>query len=203
MKFNKLFYLLCISLCMTPATMLAQEDTELYIKDETEETSNEYPNHEIGFDVNFSASTFGGSGGLGIKYGYNLNENLVFGPSIRYQYSYYKSNGYNGNFSIYGGGAYIHGRFWNYLFAGLEFEILSTPFTNGYLSLKRSWVPTALLGFGFSHGFGENQFFRLNAGIFYDVIDHKNSPFRPGYFMRKENGTLIPVLYRIAFIFKL
>jgi hypothetical protein len=36
---------------------------------------------------------------------------------------------------------------------------------------------------------------------FYDIINNQNSPFRLSYFMKKANGTLIPVIYRIGFFF--
>lgn len=185
----------------------SQEDTELYVNDDDELTKpGEFtPYNEIGADLHFSASTFGGTGGIGLKFGIVRNEYISFGPSARYHYSLYKANGLTGSYSVYGGGAFIHARFFNYLFAGFEFELLSNPYnyTNGIISAKRTWAPTGLLGFGFSHAFGEEQNFRLNAGIMYDIINSPNSPFRPGYFMRKENGTLIPLIYRIAFIFKL
>ncbi len=198
MKYSVIFFMLLFS-----QIAQSQVDSELYNEDSDTEVSKlkQGLNKEIGFDVNFSAGTMGGSGGLGLKFGFSPNKYVSFGPSIRYQYSYYKNFGVKGSYSVYGGGAFVHGRFFNYLFAGLEFEMLSSPFVNGYLSPKRKWVPTALLGFGFSHAFGEKQNFRLNAGIMYDIIDNKNSPFRPGYFMRKENGALIPVVYRIAFFF--
>ena len=35
---------------------------------------------EIGFDLAFSASTFGGNAGLGLKYGLNFGENIILGP---------------------------------------------------------------------------------------------------------------------------
>lgn len=185
----------------------AQEDTELYVNDEDELTKpgKFEPYNEIGADVHFSASTFGGTGGVGLKFGVVRNQYISFGPSVRYHYSVYKANGLTGSYSVYGGGAFVHARFFNYLFAGFEFELLSNPYsyTNGIISAKRAWAPTGLLGFGFSHAFGEEQNFRLNAGIMYDIIDSPNSPFRAGYFMKKENGTLIPLIYRIAFIFKL
>lgn len=182
----------------------SQEDTELYIQDEEETTASDFePHNEIGADLHFSASTFGGTGGVGLKFAFVRNKYVAFGPSVRYHYSMYKNNGISGSYSVYGGGAFVHARFFNYLFTGLEFELLSNPFsnTNGIIAPKRTWVPTALLGFGFSHGFGPEQNFRLNAGIMYDVINNLNSPFRPGYFMKKENGTLIPLIYRIAFFF--
>lgn len=184
----------------------SQEDTELYLHEEEETSKKEFtPHNEIGADVHFSASTVGGTGGLGLKFAIVRNKYVAFGPSARYNYSFYKNAGLTGSYSVYGGGAFVHGRFFNYLFAGVEFELLSNPFsnTNGIIAPKRVWVPTALVGFGFSHAFGEEENFRLNAGIMYDVINNFNSPFRPGYFMKKENGTLIPLIYRIAFFFKL
>lgn len=190
----------------------SQEDTELYLKNEEEETTEKKftPYNELGADLHFSASTFGGTGGIGLKFGIVRNKYLSFGPSVRYHYSYYKNYGLTGSYSVYGGGAFIHGRFFNYLFVGFEFELLSNPYsyTNGIISAKRAWAPTGLLGFGFSHAFGEEQNFRLNAGIMYDIIDSPNSPFRAGYFMKKQTtngqpGALIPLIYRIAFFFKL
>lgn len=202
----KQFFLLFM-LILSVNFSFGQEDTELYLHDEEEETvKKEFtPYNEIGFDMHFSANTFGGTGGLGLKFGIVRNKYISFGPSARYHYSFYKNNGLTGSYSVYGGGAFVHGRFFNYLFVGFEFELLSNPYNyaNGIISAKRVWAPTGLLGFGFSHAFGEEENFRLNAGIMYDIIDSPNSPFRPGYFMKKENGTLIPLIYRIAFFFKL
>ena len=200
----KQFFLLLI--LITSNFGFSQEDTELYIHDEEETSEQEFtPYNEIGADLHFSASTFGGTGGIGLKFGIVRNKYLSFGPSARYHYSFYKQYGLTGSYSVYGGGSFIHGLFFNYLFVGFEFELLSNPYnyTNGIVSTKRTWAPTGLLGFGFSHAFGEEQNFRLNAGIMYDIINNVNSPFRPGYFMKKENGTLIPLIYRIAFFFKL
>jgi hypothetical protein len=181
--------------------ILAQEeDKELYQNSEEPEIQiiPKKPN-EIGVDVAFSATTMGGTVGTGIKYGIVKNENFIFGPSIRLQKSWYNYMGVKSSWAIYGGGVFAHYRFYNYLFAGAEFELLSTPFKNGYLTMQRSIAPTLLIGGGFSRAFSEN--FRLNAGVMYDAINSTNSPFRQGYFMHKSNGALIPVIYRIAFFF--
>lgn len=181
-----------------------QEDTELYDDPDAAPESSFERHLEIGADVAFSASTFGGNAGLGLKLAVVNLEQLAFGPSVRLNYTYFKQNGLSGSSLVYGGGAFVHGRFFNYLFAGLEVEILKTPFINGTIATNGGkWIPTALLGGGFSHAFGERQFFRLQAGVMYDVINNGNSPFRYGYFMKKENGTLIPILYRIGFYFTL
>lgn len=177
-----------------------EEDKELY-QTEGETQVVKVPKHqnEIGVDVVFSATTMGGTAGTGIKYGILKNENFIFGPSIRLQKSWYNYMGVKSSWSIYGGGIFAHYRFYNYLFAGAEFEFLSTPFSNGYLTAQRKVVPTLLIGGGFSRSFSSN--FRLNAGVMYDAINSINSPFRQGYFMHKSNGALIPVIYRIAFFF--
>jgi hypothetical protein len=183
---------------------IGQEDTELYLDAESEQESTFERHMEVGADVAFSASTFGGNAGLGLKLAIVNLEQLAFGPSVRLSYTYFKQNGLSSSSMVYGGGAFVHGRFFNYLFAGLEVEILKTPFINGQVATNGGkWIPTALLGGGFSHAFGERQFFRLQAGVMYDVLNNPNSPLRYGYFMKKENGTLIPVLYRIGFYFTL
>lgn len=183
-------------------SLLAQEDTELY-DDPDSKSNNDFQKHmEIGADVHFSGGTMGSSGGIGLKLAFVQNEYVAFGPSVRYNYTRYKNNGLTGSTSVYGGGAFVHGRFLNYLYAGLDFEVLKTPFVNGIVSSgKSNWIPVAQLGGGFSHAFGEDEFFRLQAGVLYDVINNPNSPLRFGYFMHKENGTLIPVMYRISFFF--
>ncbi|AEA45971.1 hypothetical protein [Fluviicola taffensis] len=205
-----IFTLLLLLLVTTSS--FSQEDRELYVNDEEELTKKPAfePHNEIGGDIHFSASTFGGTGGIGLKFGIVRSQYISFGPSARFHYSYFKNNGLSGSYSVYGGGVFVHGRFFNYLFIGLEFELLSNPYSNGngVISAKRTWAPTGLLGGGFSHAFGKEENFRLNAGIMYDVIDNVNSPFRPGYFMRKQtaNGTpgaLIPLIYRIAVFFKI
>ncbi|MDH4474017.1 MAG: hypothetical protein QE487_15525 [Fluviicola sp.] len=197
------FYTLLVVLLSFP--VLAQDEEEVIA--EEEETEEEMPIHqrEIGFDLNFSASNFGGTAGLGLKLGFNIHDQFIAGPSIRFQQSWSNGVGINGgtgvksSFSIYGGGAFIHARLLNYFFVGAEVELLSTPFQNGFLMAQRVWVPTALVGGGFSRAFTPN--FRLNAGVMYDVINNVNSPFRQGYFMKRANGTYIPVMYRIAFFF--
>jgi len=183
----------------------AQEEEQEFEEEEDVEVIHS-SDKEIGVDLNFSASNFGGTGGLGLKLGFVKQERFIFGPSIRYQHSWSKGVGVNGastgintSFSVYGGGGFVHARLANYFFVGAEVELLSTPFQNGYIGVKRVWAPVALVGGGFSRAFSEN--FRLNAGIMLDVINNVNSPFRQGYFMKRSNGTYIPVMYRIAFFF--
>lgn len=176
-----------------------------------DETEEELPIEEpsvmeIGADGYFGASNLGGSAGIGLKFGYKLNENVIVGPSFRFQRTWSSYYAQTVGYTVYGGGAWIHGRFANTVFVGAEFEYLRTPVDIVLVGGQRTWVPTLFLGGGFSREF--NKRVRLNAGIFYDVIDNPRSPFRPGYFMKKTNSNgmvvaLIPVIYRIGFFFPL
>ncbi|MCC6702035.1 MAG: hypothetical protein IT221_10955 [Fluviicola sp.] len=196
-----ILFLLTFSTFHSFSQVEEEEDTELYIQDEEDQNEKVELDHnyELGVDVFFNAGTFGGTAGAGLKFGFVKGENWLFGPSVRYQKSWYKNLGLQSSWSFYGGGAFVHYRMYNYFYLGGEFEFLSTPFNQTALTLNlgKRWVPTFLVGGGFSRAFGPN--FRMNAGIMYDIINHPNSPFRQGYFMRKENGTLIPLMYRITF----
>lgn len=201
------FYILCTALLLSASTFAQDDD---YYEEPEEDTKTEYPGifqgSEIGVDVAFSASTNGGNVGLGLKYGAKFGKYIIAGPSVRYDLTWVKiqdetANGQIGKYNIYGGGAYIHGRFYNALFVGAEFEYLRSPINvNGALSTPPTWVPTLFLGGGFSMEFNEK--IRLNAGIMYDVINSKKSPFRNSYkSIGAADGTtkVIPLIYRIAF----
>ena len=169
---------------------------------------------EIGFDLALSFGTNGGNAGLGVKYGWKYGDYFIFGPSVRYQRVWNKNVtlGTQGGFNVYGGGGFAHARFANVLFLGTEFEVLRSPYTSfGFLANNPNWVPTWLLGGGFSMEFNEK--FRLNAGVFYDVLDipnasniennNPNSPLQPYIARNKVTGAVIPILYRINFFIPL
>lgn len=160
---------------------------------------------EIGIDGSFSASNLGGAFGLGLKYGWKFKEYFIAGPSLRYQRTWAQiglttASPTQTSFNVFGGGGFIHARFYNAFFLGAEIEFLRTPFVGNFLITGQSqWAPNAMLGGGYSMEFNEK--WRLNAGIFYDVIDHQNSPLRQQYFMRNSLGALLPIIYRINFFF--
>lgn len=167
---------------------------------------------EIGVDLAFSASNFGGNVGVGLKGGANLGEYIIAGPSLRYEQIWWKNYiggtaEVKGSRSVYGGGVFIHGRFFNALFVGAEFEMLRSPYDrNGFFAATPTWAPTLFLGGGFSMEF--NEVVRINAGIMYDVINAGNSPFRNSYSIQKKSATgapagYLPIIYRIAFFFPL
>lgn len=156
---------------------------------------------DLGIDGYFGASNLGGSFGVGLKYGWKFKENFIAGPSVRYNYAWSKNptSGLSGNYSVYGGGAFIHARMQNILFAGVEYEALRTPTAYFYTANQIKWISTLFVGGGFSREFNES--WRLNLGIMYDVINNPASPFFNSYIIRRENGTRVPVIYRLAFFF--
>lgn len=188
----------------------AQEDDYDSEEEETKVVSGlAYNGSEIGADLSFSASNFGGHFGLGLKYGVKLGEYLIVGPSVRYERLWSKNatTGFVGNSNVYGGGVFVHARFFNALFLGAEFEHLKSPYNpQGFVGVQSTWAPTLFLGGGFSMEL--NDRIRLNAGVMYDVINAQNSPFRNAYSftIKDENGNIqryLPIIFRVAFFFPL
>lgn len=210
MKFF-LSVLIPVVLCVFSAH--AQDDDYDSEEEEEEETKVvsglAYNGSEIGVDLSFSASNFGGHFGLGLKYGVKLGEYIIVGPSVRFERLWSKNatSGFIGNTNIYGGGAFIHARFFNALFLGVEFEQLKSPYNSQLLvTSKSSWAPTLFVGGGFSMEL--NDRIRLNAGVMYDVINATNSPFRNSYSftIKDQNGVIqryLPIILRVAFFFPL
>ena len=157
---------------------------------------------EIGLDGYFGASNVGGSFGVGAKYGLKTSESLIFGPSMRFMRTWSNNLGLKNSFNIWGGGVFAHYRYANSLFAGLEFEMLKSPISYTIVNPTSNWAATLFLGAGFSREF--NQKIRLNIGLYYDLINAENSPFRPSYFMKiKDSQTgqvtkILPFIYRLA-----
>ena len=191
--------LFCISF-LTMQVSVAQSSNESIIE-----------RSEVGVDLAFSASTFGGNFGIGLKYGVTFGEYFIAGPSVRYERLWWKNIVYNetqkGALNVYGGGGFFHARFFNALFVGAELEVLKSPYSKTGLIASQgngTWAVTGLLGGGFSMEF--NEMVRVNAGIMYDVINMTNSPYRRSYSQTTTStGAVkyIPILYRLAFFFPL
>lgn len=204
-----LFLLFFVSSTLILNAQEAEDDFD-FEEDETEEiTGLQYNGSEIGADIAFSASTFGGNFGIGLKYGFKLGKYLFVGPSVRYERLWFKNalSGFNGNSNVFGGGAFVHARFFNVLFLGVEYEHLLSPYNRqGFLQTPSTWAPTLFVGGGFSMSFNER--IRLNVGLMYDVINAENSPFRNSYSItvKDQNGNIqrfLPIIYRVAFFFPL
>jgi hypothetical protein len=162
---------------------------------------------ELGVELYAGASTLGGSVGGDLKYAAILNENWAVGPSFRLQRTWSNNLGQKMGFSVYGGGFYAHYRIKNTLFVGGEYELLKSPFNFILFNYStKQWASTLFLGGGFSRDF--NHKIRVNGGIFYDVINAENSPFRSSYSVRIKNEMgqvvrILPMIYRITFFFPL
>jgi hypothetical protein len=162
---------------------------------------------ELGVELYAGASTLGGSVGGDLKYAAILNENWAVGPSFRLQRTWSNNLGQKMGFSVYGGGVYAHYRIKNTLFVGGEYELLKSPYNFIFFNYSsKQWASTLFLGGGFSRDF--NHKIRVNGGIFYDVINAENSPFRSSYSVRIKNEMgqvvrILPMIYRITFFFPL
>jgi len=167
---------------------------------------------ELGFDGFFGASNLGSSFGVGPKFGMLFGENLVVGPSFRLQQTNTNFLGVNTTLRIYGGGIFAHGRFVStgktHLYGGAEFEMLRSPFnfiTFQELTTNR-WAPTLFVTAGAKIDIAKSV--ALTAGIYYDVINANNSPFRSAYAIKIKNEQgqvvqILPIIYRLSIIFTL
>ena len=175
-------------------------------------TQTEFDGSEIGVEIFAArAGSNGGTMGGGFKYAAILNKNFAVGPSFRYHrtWSFFDQNlvaGSPSSASIFGGGFFAHARYKDALFGGIEFELIKTPFNfSQTVEEFKPWIAPLFLGGGFSKLYNK---VRINLGIFYDVVNAENSPFRPNYAIRiknSEGGTqrILPIIYRVNFFFPL
>jgi hypothetical protein len=165
---------------------------------------------EIGIDGSLSASTMGGAAGCGLKFGLKTTENFIFGPSIRFNrgWSTVTLTSQKFSFTNWGAGFFAHGRYGNVVFGGVEAEVIQNK--NIFVdtsALFKKVVPTLFICGGFSKEF--NRFVRLNFGLYYDLINSLNSPYRNAYMITikdPQTGQIVrrlPLIYRITFFFPL
>jgi hypothetical protein len=165
---------------------------------------------EIGIDGSLSGSNLGGAAGCGLKFGFKTTENLIFGPSIRFNRAWSTPTYNTAKFSFtnWGGGFFAHGRYGNVVFGGVEAEVIQNKniFVDTSAIFKKT-VPTIFICGGFSKEF--NGFVRLNFGLYYDLINSLNSPYRNAYMITikdPQTGQIVrrlPMIYRITFFFPL
>lgn len=164
-----------------------------------------YDGQEIGAEVYAGFSTLGGAFGFELKHASILNKNFAVGPSIRIQRTWSNNLGQKTNINIWGPGVFAHARYRDMVFAGAEFQILRSPYNFvNYTANPKKWAPTLFLGGGFC--FKLSKSVRLNAAIFYDVINASNSPFRSSYSFKSKNQAgqvvrIFPIIYRVTFFF--
>jgi len=166
-----------------------------------------YYKSEIGVELYGGISNLGGAFGGEIKYAYLVDKNLAIGPSLRLQRTWTNNFGINQGFNIYGGGAFAHYRFQEKLFLGAEIQLLRSPFNFvNFQQNPKKWAPIALIGGGVNLKLHERA--RLSAGIFYDIANADNSPFRSSYNFKIKNEfgqivRILPIIYRVTFFFPL
>lgn len=180
--------------------------------------------YEIGVEVAAARATqFGGTFGGSLKFGVvdkTDESSLIYGPSFRYQYFWNQNPiaGTAGSGSIWGGGGFVHFRFFEWFFLGADVEATKNPFL--FVNPDKRWSLSSFIGGGLHHDF---NIVKLNLGIMYDVADairerlsisnpstYNPSPFRPNYFIRRQDpnqpgvgGGYLPIIYRITFFFDL
>ncbi|MBI2258095.1 MAG: hypothetical protein HYU67_04250 [Flavobacteriia bacterium] len=174
----------------------------IFTQENEESEQNDNPlneSHEIGLDGVVKASTIGGSYGFGLKYGFVKNQNLTFGPALRFQRIWSNLNGNKTYFNIYGGGAFVHYRYKNIVYAAVELEFLKSPLHFNIVNSSTNWIATCFVGGGISREFSIG--IRINAGLYYDVINNSNSPMQFAYISRNAQGKPQPIIYRVGFHF--
>ena len=155
---------------------------------------------EIGADINFWASSNGGSFNIAPRFGYEVADNFVVGPSFRFINYWSNMYGVKGKTNITGLGVYGHYRFLEWLYAGIDVEMYFTPYNYKIGATKyRSIAPAVILSAGLSRKIGDH--FRINAGLNFDVINSINSPMQTSYIVRTAKGVRIPMFYRITFLY--
>lgn len=166
-----------------------------------------YMGSELGLEPYVGFSNMGGAVGGELKYAARLSENLLVGPSLRVQRTWANNLGVQSQMTTWGGGVFAHYRYQDLIFGGIEFQYLKSPFSFvNPLEVVRPWSPTLMVGGGFYLKLTEKV--RLNAALFYDVINAPNSPFRSSYTFQIKNEfgqvvRILPIIYRLTFFIPL
>jgi hypothetical protein len=109
--------------------------------------------------------------------GYRVTD--AFTTGLGFRYIYYKDNYYDYTSNIYGGTVFARYRIFKGLFAEADFEANNldayTPDNSGGYTLERKWIPSLLLGGGYSSSIGRSAGFFIS--ILYDVLQDPNSPY--------------------------
>lgn len=162
-----------------------------------------YQGAELGIEPYIGFSNLGGSVGGELKYAARLSDQLLVGPSFRLQRNWSNNLGVQSNMTTWGGGIFAHYRYQDLVFGGIEFQYLKSPFSFvNPLETVKPWSPNLMVGGGFYLKLTDKV--RLNAALFYDVINANNSPFRSSYTFKIKNEygqvvRILPIIYRLTF----
>ena len=162
-----------------------------------------YQGAELGVEPYIGFSNLGGSVGGEIKYAARISDALIVGPSLRIQRNWSNNLGVQSNMTTWGGGIFAHYRYQELIFGGIEFQYLKSPYSFvNPLETVKPWSPNLMVGGGFYLKLTDKV--RLNAALFYDLINATNSPFRSSYSFKIKNEfgqvvRILPIIYRLTF----
>jgi len=171
-------YILVLSMLMMGGFCFAQKDsTETHTKDQKPKV----PLSDRIFVGGNAALSFGTVTYVGIApiVGYKLTERWSAGVGA--SYFYYHDSYYNYSTSIYGGLLMSRYLIFKGLFAEGDFEennqdaLTVVDPIQGTYTLDRAWIPSLLLGGGYSQDIGGRSAFFIS--VLYDVIQNPNSQY--------------------------
>jgi hypothetical protein len=180
-KFNKIIYLLLITLLITNISEVFSQENK------TDEYAKDYKNQNTG---NWTNRIFTG-GNLGLQFGtatfidvspligYRLTNNLAAGIGFTYQYIHYSDQGFKISSDTYGGRIFARYYFQENIFAHIEYESLFLePIYidySGYYKTKRTNVESYLVGGGYRQAVGGRT--SLNLLILWNLNETQFSPY--------------------------
>lgn len=165
-------------LILIPLGAFAQSDSTAV---ENNNTRTRKPLSDRIFVGGNAALTFGTITYIGVApiVGYKMTDNWLVG--VGGSYYYYRDNFYDFSTSIYGGLLMTRYLVYKGLFAEADFEENNQLAVNivdpiaGTFTLERKWIPSLLLGGGYSQELGARSAFFIS--ILYDVIQNPNSQY--------------------------
>ncbi|MEN8117884.1 MAG: hypothetical protein ABFS16_12935 [Bacteroidota bacterium] len=108
--------------------------------------------------------------------GYKFTPKLSIGGQVSYEYISDKRYLREQNGSNYGASIFSRYRISPRLYTHTEFSLMSYKWFYDIGDSERKWAPMLYVGGGYSQPVARNTW--LNAQVLFDVINHKNSPYR-------------------------
>jgi len=173
-KFAKILMLTIIVLSVSE--VFAQYENTSGKKESTQTRKKESPLKKMYIGGNIGGGWWSDGAHFEISpiIGYRVTNDFHAGVRFTYLYSYYSSYGYNYSYHDFGASMFARYYLFNFLFAHVEFEELSSQYylTDG--SKSRQWVPGLFLGGGLYQHFG-NTF--MSVAVLFNVLESDYSPY--------------------------
>lgn len=168
-----------VTLLLLPVSMSAQTNREEGSASPSLPGSQSYGDIKPAFKDRISvggsfALSFGNITYIGVSpvVGYSITPKWTAGLGMSYYY--WRDNVYNYENSIYGGLVFTRYIVYKGLFLEGNFE-LNNQYAYYTNPSEREWIPSLLLGGGYSSSMGENSAFYIS--VLYDVIQNINSQY--------------------------